>query len=401
MATSLTDSFRELCAQSASSLSQPAPTQRKRKSRSNRTAQPTASTSSSSSPPSSSPSPSPQDQDDDSDPFLSEAYKIHHHISALLVQLQSIRRQYLSISSPAPPGAKGKAKERGFTEKERDEVDLQAKILLKRCLERVLALEREEEEGGGGKGRKNKAPTQPPTSQRLLSLLLPPTLTSSLHLPFTTSFSSSSQATLLLKAHHASILFHLHRSLSHAGSVFSSLQEERIRRSTEASNRTLGAGLGSLLSSSGTGAASGTNRWGVGGAGSGRTLVVPKAPVWKPELDEDGNREGGLSEGDVQMFEKENSELLRGYDEHLDQITKTTQTLTQISTLQSLLSQSLLTQSETSSRLLLEAGQGVSDVRAGNKQLEKAKERGGSGRLMVLVFLIGAGVALLFLDWMS
>jgi len=36
-------------------------------------------------------------------------------------------------------------------------VDLQAKILLKRCLERVLTLEREEEEGGGGKkGNKNK-----------------------------------------------------------------------------------------------------------------------------------------------------------------------------------------------------------------------------------------------------
>jgi len=50
-------------------------------------------------------------------------------------------------------------------------------------------------------------------------------------------------------------------------------------------------------------------------------LVVPKAPVWKPELDGEGEeREGRLSEGDVQMFEKENSELLRGYDEHLDQV---------------------------------------------------------------------------------
>lgn len=162
-------------------------------------------------------------------------------------------------------------------------------------------------------------------------------------------------------------------------------------------------------------------------------MVVPKAPVWKPApVGEDGDGEeggqgrGALSEGDVQMFERENSELLRGYDEHLDQvrlcpllpsplarsvayntlvslaqITKTTQTLAQISTLQSLLSQSLLQQSETSSRLLLEAGQGVADVRAGNKQLEKARERGGSGRVMVLTFLIGAAFALLFLDYMS
>jgi syntaxin 18 len=60
-----------------------------------------------------------------------------------------------------------------------------------------------------------------------------------------------------------------------------------------------------------------------------------------------------------------------------------------------------MTQAETSDRLLLEAGQGVSDVRAGNAQLVKAKERGGSGRVMVLTFLIGAALALLFLDWYS
>lgn len=85
----------------------------------------------------------------------------------------------------------------------------------------------------------------------------------------------------------------------------------------------------------------------------------------------------------------------------MKQIQKTQQTLLQISTLQSLLTQSLLQQSETSDRLLLEAGQGVSDVRAGNAQLVKAKERGGSGRTMLLAFLIGASLALLFLDWYS
>lgn len=73
----------------------------------------------------------------------------------------------------------------------------------------------------------------------------------------------------------------------------------------------------------------------------------------------------------------------------------------QISTLQSLLSQSLMQQSETSDRLLLEAGQGVSDVKAGNEQLRKAHERGGSGRVMLLTFLIGASLALLFVDWYS
>lgn len=78
----------------------------------------------------------------------------HNHISTLVTHLESIRRQYLSISPPA--GSKGKAKERGFTEQERDEVDLQAKILLKRCLERILVLEREEEEGTAGKKAKGK-----------------------------------------------------------------------------------------------------------------------------------------------------------------------------------------------------------------------------------------------------
>lgn len=58
-------------------------------------------------------------------------------------------------------------------------------------------------------------------------------------------------------------------------------------------------------------------------------------------------------------------------------------------------------QAEVSERLLLEAGQGVADVKAGNDQLRKANERASSSTLMILVFLIGASLALLFVDWYS
>jgi syntaxin 18 len=58
-------------------------------------------------------------------------------------------------------------------------------------------------------------------------------------------------------------------------------------------------------------------------------------------------------------------------------------------------------QSEVSDRLLLEAGQGVADVKAGNEQLRKANERASSSTLMILVFLVGASLALLFVDWYS
>jgi len=74
----------------------------------------------------------------------------HNHLGTFRSQLAAIRRQYLAL--PASSTDKGKAREQPrFDDKAREEFDFRAKLLLKGCLERILALEREEERTGRGK----------------------------------------------------------------------------------------------------------------------------------------------------------------------------------------------------------------------------------------------------------
>lgn len=253
----------------------------------------------------------------------------HDHIQTLLAQLRTIRRQYLSIlPSSSLAISKGKERDRGLTDTERDELDLHTKILLKRCLERILVLESREAKDGGPSNKKFKnqgrprlhrpegtrpvltsidlarrrvRPTLAPgptTSSRLLSLIVPPSLQ-----PTLSSFvgGSSTAHNTLLAAHHASILFHLHASLSTAGETFSALQAERVRRIEESTSRSLGGGLGYLME----------NQASQGGT---KPVHVPPPVVIKRE------GEAELSQEQIQLFESENAQMLEGYNEHLEQV---------------------------------------------------------------------------------
>jgi hypothetical protein len=157
------------------------------------------------------------------------------------------------------------------------------------------------------------APDAPSTSTRLINLLLPPSAQTSLSslLPLN---SPSQHHTTLLKAHHASILFSLHASLTSAGSTLSDLQEDRAKRLAEASSRSLGGGLAFLMGESESGGTGGL------GAGQGRGqgaggIIGPKAPV---RQEEEGEK--ALSQEQMMLFESENARLLEGYNDHLEQV---------------------------------------------------------------------------------
>lgn len=84
-----------------------------------------------------------------------------NHLQTFLTQLSTIRRQYLALPSSSD---KGKSREQPrFGDKDREEFDFRSKLLLKNCLERILALEREEEKSSRGRkktgnGRSRLAP---------------------------------------------------------------------------------------------------------------------------------------------------------------------------------------------------------------------------------------------------
>ncbi len=168
--------------------------------------------------------------------WLQQAYVIRKHIISLLAFLFSIRRRYLALGNKARHHQLRDAHEgmetqmtrtrrqirvcqwKAFTgplnDTQRDEIDFQVKVVVKRCLESIKELERAEE------ARKKNAPTTPTALSPLNSLLALSTARDS---------STSILASSLISAHRASITQYLSALLSKASSLQGDMQEARLR----------------------------------------------------------------------------------------------------------------------------------------------------------------------------
>lgn len=194
------------------------------------------------------------------------------------------------------------------------------------------------------------------------------------------------------------------------------MQEERGKIRDER-----GKSLGGMV---GSGSGEGnvlTRRFGLGaGMGKGRVevdgrkveLTVPTARIATNgdavSGESSGSGTGTSSDGTVfisqqqqQLFSAENDALLSSMSSTLSTVLRAEQSLLEISQLQSTLITHLATQSEMIDQLYDEAIDTVADLDRANTQLKRARERGKEGRMGLLVFLVVASLALLFLDWYS
>ncbi|SJX60377.1 related to syntaxin 18 [Sporisorium reilianum f. sp. reilianum] len=339
--------------------------------------------------------------------WLTQAYIIRKHIISLLGFLYSIRRKYLALGNKSrahhlrqgldgtdtpedPDGAAGDAfaKWKAFTgplsDTQRDEIDFQVKVVIKRCLESIKELESAEE------ARKKNAPTTPTALSPLNSLLALSTARDS---------STSILASSLISAHRASITQYLSTLLSKASSLQSDMQEARLRVQREKTKSLANTrlqlqqqanGASSTPSSSSAPAAI---RGSVGGS-------------FNPELDSESGLVGKdisaqLSASQIEMFENESSELIKSLESDLAAIKKAESRLYEISELQTQVVQQLEQQGEMTDQLLDEAIGVGTEVGRGNEELRKARERSREADKFLSIFLVGSGLALLFLHWMD
>ncbi|KAK4687694.1 syntaxin 18, partial [Tremellales sp. Uapishka_1] len=309
-----------------------------------------------------------KNKDEYSAEFLQEAYRIYRHLDDLAILLKQIRKPYLSSEGPsrrdrqAARATQGEGSEltrwkgvKYLSDRDRDEIDQLGKIIVRRCRERVGLLEDLE------KAKLSSAATP---AMGLLSTLLPS------FVPPDETFSSS-----VLTAHRAAILWTLNSLLTTLVSHQAHLQEERAKRRLERSNN----------------------------LGAGAAREAAKLSLYQPLLRGDTLEEDdpslALSPDQLLQFESENSALLQHMESTLSSVLSAEKSLLEISTLQSELVKNLLQQTEMTDRLYDEAVGSVGEMKKANQQLKKAKERGGEARLFLLVFLIGASLALLFVDW--
>ncbi len=203
--------------------------------------------------------------------------------------------------------------------------------------------------------------------------------------------------------------------------------EERWKRRVE-KGRTLGGMVGSGVVSSKEGDSNGMwNALGGGkeksnGEGHGQEtwkgvkLTVPTDPslaaraaaesgsgnfTFTATDDPDEELPPPLTDQQIQQYSSETSQMLESMSSTLDSALLAEQSLLEIASLQTSLITHLQTQTESINLLYDDAIGSVGEVERANVQLKKAKERGGSARLFLLVFLIGSSMALLFLDYYS
>lgn len=319
--------------------------------------------------------------EDSYDLFTKEAYRIYQHIDSLKRFLLSIRPAYLSDnnrtsrnktrfteinSAEASNGdslfALFSGNIHSLTDRERDEIDFQAKLIIRRCIDRIKELESAE------KARQQQEASKPTNrlAQFLSSVLLP----------------SSTEDVLFV--HRSSITWLLNQQLIKVSQIQKDQQEIRLTREIEKSENQLSKSMYSKSNST--------------------ELPPDMGNLYQQQQSipvEENPFEEQLSKEQVQMLEKENSVMLEELNNTLNQVKSAEKALLEISTLQNQLTSHLAAQTAQTDRLYADAIATTDKVEQGNIQLMTARERNKSSRKFMLVFLIGASFVLLFLDWYS
>lgn len=193
---------------------------------------------------------------------------------------------------------------------------------------------------------------------------------------------------MFLTAHRSSIIWTLTNMLAQLSATQTDMQEERVKRRAERS-RTLGGGAEREAAQMQVIDKARDRGPAVSVPSTAFSIVAPdELPI-----------EAQLSSAQLQQFESENNALLDHMQSQLDSVLAAEKSLLEISNLQTELVKHLAQQTEITDRLYDEAIGSVAEMGKANQQLKQAKERSGEARLFLIIFLLGASFALLFLNW--
>ncbi|KAK1971002.1 snare-complex protein syntaxin-18 [Colletotrichum sublineola] len=332
------------------------------------------------------------------DGFLKEAYRINHHITSLHNELKDVRQAYLSTAQPRKthtrPGNNA-GQPRHLTDRDREEVDANAKQMLRELNASITALKdaellRRETEtaiirkkfarglgalgawaagaatGGGGASDDSGK---------------------------TAEHRAAEAKARTIEQHRDEIIQSLRQGLQLCGKTQQDMMEVRLTREMEKNRSVLAkAGGGSAMPelrgfyesmSKSAAAAKGPTK------GPGKSGAPP---------DEGGpyNPQEDLTEEQIQMFEKGNQDMLQHYNSTLDKVRTAEKSLLEIAELQTLLVGNLATQSAHIEQLVADSENITEDVGGGNKQLKKAAQRPSAARY---TFFASAGLCAFLILW--
>ncbi|KND93210.1 Syntaxin-18 [Tolypocladium ophioglossoides CBS 100239] len=281
--------------------------------------------------------------------FIKEAYRINSHITSLHQELRDVRQAYLSTAQPRRAyGHVVLGQPRVLTDREREDVDANAKQMIRELNASIRALDDAEQlrrETESAIIRKKYASG--------LSALS--SWASGGNASKTAEHAAAEAQAQQTEIHRDGVLWFLRQRLELCCRTQQDMMETRLTREMEKTR--------SLLSPPAAGFAD-----------------FPPADVRGGTFDDVAAPSQGLTEEQVQMFEEGNQDMMKHYESTLGKVRTAEKSLVEISELQSLLVNNLATQSAHIEQLVTDSFSTTENVGGGNKQLKQAAQRPSAAR---------------------
>ncbi|KAK4163390.1 hypothetical protein QBC43DRAFT_370842 [Cladorrhinum sp. PSN259] len=325
------------------------------------------------------------------DEFLKEAYRINALVARLHSELRNLRQAYLSTAAPRKThhlrNVSSSQKPISLTDRDREEIDANAKMTLRDLNARIRALEDAEQ-------------LRQSTETALLSKRFSRGLgalgswvagSAGLNLPKKTDEHLLAESTARqLGAHRESIILYLRTRLQETAKTQQKMMETRLTREME-KNRSV---LAKTRSANGWNATAATASTTTTSSSTiplqeeeERRLQKPRPPL---------SQDDDLTQEQKQMFEKGNHDMLKHFESTLDKVRTAEKSLLEIAELQNLLVGNLTTQSAHIDQLVAESFETTEGIGKGNKELKKSTERSSPARY---TFFAAAGLSAFLVIW--
>lgn len=317
------------------------------------------------------------------DEFLKEAYKINANIVSLHTQLRNIRQRYLSTAQPRRVlirSAKNDSEPPPLSDRQREDIDANAKRSLRELNASIRELSDTEktrhaielnvirQKFGRGLGVLGSWATGGGKSNKSMDCV------------------SAEEKANTLNTHRESVLWMLRQRLQECLQTQQGMMEVRLNREMEKSRSVLAKARGQENMALGIPK---ERRGSISTKPSASQAISSDDNPWHNPADE-------LTPEQIQMFEKENHDMLERYESTLDQVRTAEKSLIEISELQQQIADNLTVQSAHIDQLVETSYNTVEDIKGGNKELTKATQK---ARPAKYTFYVACGLSALFIVW--
>ncbi|KAK4097400.1 hypothetical protein N658DRAFT_500464 [Parathielavia hyrcaniae] len=327
------------------------------------------------------------------DEFLKEAYRINSLIARLHSELRSLRQAYLSTAAPRKTQLRTTSSRPAaptqhvlLTDRDREEIDANAKMTLRDVNACIRALEDAEQL----RQNTEAALLRKRMSRGVVGGVLGSWAAggAGVHIEQATLEAAARQ----LGAHRESVIWFLRTRLQETARTQQQMMETRLSREMEKNRSVLAKARGPAM------ALPAYQPTIHGGRNPASGLVVPSGPGVSVTEEEDRKRPGveNLTDDQMQLFEKGNQDMLKHLESTLDQVRTAESSLVEIAELQTMLVSNLATQSAHIDQLVADSFETTEGIGKGNKELKKSAAKASPARY---TFFAAAGLSTFLILW--